>query len=378
MDYPYVVLILILLFLAYKEWRYPSKSNLYFKIASLVVFIFVAFRAPVVGADTWNYYRFAIGVRNFYNSDDRELEPLYLLYNSFFRDYCRVGLLFMVINTVLIFSPLYYILKKYVDRKAFAVLAFFLFFDYSYYFVALRQLLALSIILWGVIYVIENRKRKWIVFVLLSILAWFMHTTAAVVAPLFIIAYFLPMNSRIGAIIAIGTTAVLGVILQSFKIFDTFNFLLSVNYSATERIAGYLESIELNELSTLNITLRQSIIAFLAFSLISEDKVNHWFSKIYLIGTCLHNLFISVPMVNRMILANMIFIIIVFSWSFDLIEKNAKMKKVINVIMLVVILYFTRSFIINQVDYDVQSAQRMHPYYFFFEDYHNHPSIKYF
>ena len=377
-DYPYVVLILILLLGAYEEWRYPSKSNLYFKIASLVVFIFVAFRAPVVGADTWNYYRYAIGVRNFYNVDDRDLEPLYLLYNSFFRDYCRVGLVFMVINAVLIFSPLYYILKKYVARKTFAVLAFFLFFDYSYYFVALRQLLALSIILWGVIYVIENRKQKWIVFALLSILAWFMHTTAAVVAPLFIIAYFLPMKSRIWAITAIGATAVLGIILQSFKISDAFNILLSVNYSATERVAGYLESFELNELSTLNITLRQSIIAFVAFSFISEDKVNHWFSKIYLIGICLHNLFISVPMINRMILANMIFVIIVFSWSFDLIRTNVKMKKVINVIMFVVVLYFTRVYIINQVGYDVQNTQRIHPYYFFFEDYHDHPSIKYF
>ena len=156
------------------------------------------------------------------------------------------------------------------------------------------------------------------------------------------------------------------------------NILLSVNYSATERVAGYLESFELNELSTLNITLRQSIIAFVAFSFISEDKVNHWFSKIYLIGICLHNLFISVPMINRMILANMIFVIIVFSWSFDLIRTNVKMKKVINVIMFVVVLYFTRVYIINQVGYDVQNTQRMHPYYFFFEDYHDHPSIKYF
>lgn len=377
MDYPYIILILLLLVLAFLEWNRPSKSKKYFSIASAIVFIFIAFRAPVVGADTWDYYRYAMGIRNFYNYDDREIEPLYELYNSFFRNYCRVGIVFMVVNTIIIFSPFYYILKKYVKYRTFGVLSFFLFLDFSPFFVALRQILALSLIVWGTIFVLENRKRKWLVFVLLSVTAWFVHTTSSVVAPLFLIAYFIPIKSRKIPIAAIILSAVIGVVLQSFDILQAFNFFLTINYEGAERLQGYLENQDLNDLSTLNITLRQSIIAIIAFSLIGKDKLNHWFSKIYLIGIILYNLFISVPMITRMVLSNTVFVIVVLPWVFE----NEKYKLImgfrqkVNIIMLLLVLYFSRAYMISNMDYDLDSLQRMHPYYLFFQDYHNHPSI---
>lgn len=49
MDYPYILLLFILLALAFLEWKRPIASNKYFSIASAVVFVFIAFRAPVVG-----------------------------------------------------------------------------------------------------------------------------------------------------------------------------------------------------------------------------------------------------------------------------------------------------------------------------------------
>lgn len=378
MDYPYVILLLLLLVLAFLEWRNPNKSKYYFKIASSIVFIFIAFRAPVVGADTWDYYRYAMGIRNFYNNDSRDLEPLYELYNSFFRNYCRVGILWMSINTIIIFSPLYYILKKYVKYKTFGVLSFFLFFgSYDYFFVALRQLLSLAIILWGVIYVLEDRKHKYIVYIGLSVAAWFMHTTASVVAPLFLIAYILPIKNRIIPIAAIVITALVGVVFQSFDILKAFNFFLTINFEGIDRVQGYLENNDLNDLSTLNITLRQSVIAIIAFLLIDKKKINHWFSKIYLFGIVLYNLFISVPMIGRMVIANLMFVIVVLSWIFEN-KKYQELKQYrskVNILMVILLIYFSRSYIINNMDYDLDSAQRMHPYYFFFQDYHDHPSI---
>lgn len=91
MDYPYIILLFLLLFLSYQEWKHPQYSNSLFRCACWIVFIFIAFRAPVVGADTWDYYRYATGIRNFYNADSRELEPLYQLYNNLFRKYCPIG-----------------------------------------------------------------------------------------------------------------------------------------------------------------------------------------------------------------------------------------------------------------------------------------------
>lgn len=379
MDYPYVILLLILLFFAYQEWKHPSLSDSFFKCICWVVFVFIAFRAPVVGADTWNYYRFATGVRNFYNNDERELEILYQWYNDFFRRYCPLGLLFMVVNTLIIFSPIRYILKKYVKRKVFGVLIFFLIFQFSPFFVALRQVLSLSIILWGVIYVLENRKYKWFVYIALSLCAWLMHTTGVIVASLFLAAYFIPLKSRIIPIVAVCISTFIGIILEKFNVLGALDFFLSLDLSATERLSGYLGNQELNELSNFNIILRTPFIALIAFIFMDEKKIDNWFSKIYLIGIVLFCLFYSVPMISRIVMANTMFVIVVLPWIFE--GKSfivTKRRRFVNGLLLVIVLYFSRSYILSNIDYDLTSSQRMHPYYFFFENYSNHPSILYF
>ena len=377
MDYPYIILLFLLLFLSYQEWKHPQYSNSLFRCACWIVFIFIAFRAPVVGAGTWDYYRYATGIRNFYNADSRELEPLYQLYNNLFRKYCPIGIVFMSVNTIIIFAPIRYILKKYCKYKTCSVLTFFLIYNFSPFFVALRQILALSIILWGVIWIIEDRKYKWTVFVSLSVIAWFMHTTAAIVAALFLFAYFIPIRLRIISIAAISVSAIIGVILGKFNVLDTFGFIASYDLNVIERISLYLENQELKDSLSLNIVLRTSVIALLVFCFLDDKQINHWFSKIYLLGVILFNLFCSVPMVNRMIMANTLFVIFVFPWLLEN-KYSPQRNRLLKILLLVVILYFTRSYILTNTYYDLKSEQRMNPYYFFFEDYHNHPSILYF
>lgn len=376
MDYPYIILLLILFLLAFLEWKFPFLSKRTFNLACWLVFIFVAFRAPVVGADTWNYWQFATGVRDFYHNDFRELEFFYLLYNNFFRNYCPIGLIFMVINTIIIFSPIRYILNKYVERKTLSILCFFLFFAYAIFFVALRQMIALSIILWGVICVSENKKNRWFIFVVLSLCAYFFHTTAAIAAALFLTIYFIPLKSKGVAYAAIILSAILGIVLESFDVLNVFSFISSLNIHVIERLSVYLEAEELNELLGLNITLRRSFVGILAFWLINRDKLNHWFSKIYLFGIVLYNLFCSVPMVERMFIGNSLFVIVVFVWGCEnSIGFLGKKKYYANLLLILTIIYFTRSYILSHCDYDLESSMCMHPYYFVWEDYSDHPSI---
>ena len=51
MDYPYIILYIILLLLVYKYIK--TKKQEYASTSLLIAFVFIAFRAPVVGADTW-------------------------------------------------------------------------------------------------------------------------------------------------------------------------------------------------------------------------------------------------------------------------------------------------------------------------------------
>lgn len=378
MDYPYILLLLLLLLLSYQEWKYPQYSNSLFKYSCWIVFIFIAFRAPVVGADTWDYYRYATGVSNFYNADSRDLEVLYQLYNDFFRNYCNNGIVFMVLNTIIIFAPIRYILKKSCKYKNFGVLTFFLIYNFSPFFVALRQILSLSIILWGVIWVVENRKCKWIVFFLLSVIAWFMHTTAAVISALFFIAYSIPLKSRLIPIIFICVSAMFGIVLGKFNVLNTFSLITSFDLSPIERVSSYMRNQELNEEMPINIALRTSLVALFIFSFLDKNRVNHWFSKIYLLGVILFNLFYSVPMINRMVMANTLFLIFVLPWLIDIKFTSIRTKRIFNILFIIIICYFLRSYIISNISYDLKNEQRMHPYYFFFQDYRDHPSIKYF
>ena len=59
-DYPYILLILFLLLMTFLNAR-DRQNDIYFYIAAAVVLVFTALRAPVVGADTYNYVRFFTG-----------------------------------------------------------------------------------------------------------------------------------------------------------------------------------------------------------------------------------------------------------------------------------------------------------------------------
>lgn len=61
MDYPYILNYFILLVLAYLYWKKPDPKLVNW--AFFLEFVFIAFRAPAVGADTWDYVRYLDGER---------------------------------------------------------------------------------------------------------------------------------------------------------------------------------------------------------------------------------------------------------------------------------------------------------------------------
>ena len=66
--------------MAYSYWHKPNNKIVVW--AFVLEFVFIAFRAPVVGADTWNYVRYLDGERNFYNYDSRALENGFIIYKD--------------------------------------------------------------------------------------------------------------------------------------------------------------------------------------------------------------------------------------------------------------------------------------------------------
>lgn len=379
MDYPYILNYFILLILAYLYWKKPDKRVVKWAIFSQ--FVFFAFRAPVVGADTWDYVRYLDGERNFYNYDSRPLEPAFLFYRQVMVWLHCNRLACMVINTIVSCYPIYLMIKKYSMNVPFTLAMFSIFNVYITYWVGLRQIIGLAILFMGLLYVLEERKRKWLVFFLCALLGYNFHTSIAIYAAIFFGAFYVKFKSRLIIIVAIALSATFGILLQSFNVLDAFNFFLSLSMESTSRLDTYLENTrDTNEITSIILSLRPSLIAIGIYAFMDKDKLNHCFSLIYVIGVIIGNLFISVPIIGRLTGGLTIFAPIVITWVFG--EKYytvAKRRKTVNTILILFIMYFSQMYVKSNLNnnIDLCSSNRMHPYQFFWEDYNNHPSIKY-
>ena len=168
-DFYYLVFIIILYFLTFSRGNERNR----FKWASIITLFFVGFRACVVGADTYNYTLGYLDLNYYKNSD---IEILYKnIYIPFLSNIIRYEPFFIFINTLVTLSPLYVLIKKYSNNRELSILCFFIFDLNISYFVALRQILGISFLLWGVYFVVKNNRRKWVYYGFFSLIAFGFH-----------------------------------------------------------------------------------------------------------------------------------------------------------------------------------------------------------
>ena len=185
-------------------------------------------------------------------------------------------------------------------------------------------------------------------------------------------------GSKIIFFLMIWASAFLGFLTDTFNIFDAFSYYMALDVNAMERLDGYFD-MELFNNAPLYVVAQPSIIATFIFYAMDEEKIKHPFCKIYLAGIIVYNLFYTVPMLHRIVPPLTMFGSVLMTWCFGR-EYYIKLKKrkTINIILVLMLLYLTRASINECINYDVYNSGRMHPYYFFFQDYKDHPSIKYF
>lgn len=379
-DYPYVIFYLIQIGLAYWFWK---KRNDRIALLSLgITFFFFAFRAPVVGADTWNYVRFLTGERDFYNFDQRELETGFLLYHKIVSSFSPSRLMVMLLNSAIGLVPLFYMIKKHSRNVPLTILMFCYMGCLNVYFVGLRQTLGLCPMILALLYGLREDKplsMKLIYMGIATFVGYYFHTVCFFYGIIYAVSILIPGGNRKVYLWTIVITAFWGFILQQFDIMRFFNMYMSLNPNVTERINIYFTDTGLETGTSLNILLRPSLVAFFAFKFMDEDKLSHPFCKIYMIGVVMFNLMYSFPMIHRMIPPLMMYGAIVFTWVFGhSYELNMRIRSVVNVITTIIVLYFSRAAYIDSAEYVVMANTRMHPYQFIFEDYSEHTTIRFF
>ena len=374
MDYPYIIIFLIILFFSIKYWKKGDRR--YFKIVFWLTFLFPVLMAPVLVAVTYVFVRFLLCNSSNYESSVDTWEPLFLMYNYILSLFVGNGQLYLLISTFISLFPLYYLIKRYSYNPPLSILLFFLFGIYQIYFVALRQILGLAILLWGMIYVLEGRQKKWFVFILLSVSSYMVHRASIIAAIVFFICYYIPLLSRKWAYFFIISSCSLGFLLNWIDVYKIL-FLVSGMQLDFIHADTYLQW-SLKDATGYFGILVKTLVALYIFKYITECRVNHWFVKIYLVSVVLMNIFYSVQMFSRFNLPFSVFSIIVFTWTFgQKCDINVRVKKMANYIAFILLFLLSVSFIRSNMFYDLKNASRMHPYQLFFEDYSQHPSIIY-
>lgn len=372
MDLPYILLILFLLIFSGLYWKAPKRA--YFMIAVWVVLIFIGFRSEVVGgADPINYIRYFTGKQSFYNiNDTRDLEPLFVMYNAVLRFILlNNGVLYLFITT---FLGLFFIFKMvdiYSYNKMLSILFFFLLLDYSLFFYALRQMLGISIYLGGLLYLLNCKKngRKWLVYGGCCLLGYLMHVSIIIYAVVITILYIVPINRKQYMYLLILGSAMLGIVFKQLNFMDLFNLYLNFGgISATERLDSYLYWTDMRDTVSISLLLRPTLLSLIAIYFMDDEKVNHVFTKTYIFSVVLGNILYDVPMIHRFIMGFSFYVIIVMTWIFGRQYRlSVNKSRIINLVLFILVVYFVRSYIITNSEYDNDSVTKMHPYYFFFE-----------
>lgn len=358
-----------------------TKKQKYASISLLIAFVFIAFRAPVVGADTWDYIRFLTGERNFYNADEREMEILSRGYREIICSITSSRTLVMLINCLFTLSPLYLLFKKYSSNQPLSVVTFFLFEVYIVYFVALRQMIGYAVLLFGFMFFLEDwkkRKWKWLVLLGCTYIGYLFHTSIIIYGFIFVVSILLPINNRRTYLLAIVLTMLIGIVLKSFSVTDFFAMYLRMGIGATDRIDNYLENYQEGQAELIQLATRLSIIGLFCFSYLDEKYLKHPFSRVLLIAIIIYNLFYTVPMIHRLIMPLALFACILITQSNITVADSVKRRRIYICLLILLLLYFFRSQFIQCAEWNPYNSGRLHPYYWFFEDYSNHPSIKYF
>jgi hypothetical protein len=362
-----MVAILLVLFLI--ELKDKRKQKICFKIAALLTLFFIGLRAKSVGADTLDY------VNNFLSGNHEYQEPLYNLYYLLVRGIWCDWRFYLVLSSFLSLLPLYYLVKKYASYKVLPILLFFIFWFYYVYFVAMRQVLATSIFFVGVMAVLDDKKHKWWIYATCTIISCFTHNFMVIVSLFFTAFYFISIRKKKTALILVAASGIIGVFFDAaslLRLFDAY-FSLGVGIT-TERLNEYMTTAGVNDDMTVSILgqLYYSIIGFFIIWFIPDEKINHWFVKMYIVYVIVFSLFREIFMIDRIVMPFGLMGCITATWSLDIIRS--KKELIPKLMAIVLIVYVLNGYVQQQINYSETEKGRMHPYYFNWENDSNHPS----
>lgn len=200
--------------------RYKVNYNLFYLPFFLLLFCLSVLKDVSVGVDTATYKDIFEWIQK--NNDFGRYEPAFVYLNLFSKNIYNNFNFFLLLVFTIIFFNINFFLKKISENHTLSITIFFLFFFIEFNSM-LRQAIAVSFFMRGIIYLNEKNKKK---YFLTAIIAFLFHYSA-------IIIFFIPLISKI----RFKVYKIVFMILVIFII--TLNFNFNINFFVPESYGKY-------------------------------------------------------------------------------------------------------------------------------------------
>ena len=346
MNYYFILLLLFFLitvfWLIFEEKGKVKQNKKYCLIIFLLLLLFLLLRSDKVGIDNYNYkkifeYCHRLNFIELFSYGRHEIG--YKFYNRIISLIYYDFNFFMMVTSIVSMIGVYFFIRDNSKNYIYSFLIFMTFNFYGFFFGIFRQVIAISILLYGIKFI---KERKIFPFLISVFLATLFHKTAFI----FILAYPL-YNIKINKTILIAWICMISLFLI-FKN-NIINIILNYIYKPADVIGqgggGYKMLIMLFVLSC--------VCYYMQDKLLKQDKSNRLFINMIFLATIIQCLSTVFGNAYRVTLYFSFAMIIVIPNIIEVIKKR-EIKNILTILMIIslsVYYYYMTSNLINYVQY---------------------------
>lgn len=223
-------------------------------ISFILVALFFAFRYEY-GNDYWHYFQRWDSGRLVEGDNRGTGETLFYGFMQLFDHFYK----FVIVHTFIFCASLYYIVKRYIPPKYYAL--FFLLFmtmsTMSYNMLSAMRSTMAACVLWVAFDLFYIRKARWLPFIGLVVLSGFFHTSALV----FVLVPFVDRGMRLVKPNVLFAFLCVGMVVNVMFSKELYAFILSFSGIMSDTYGGYLDQTKTGGASIFGM-LNRSIMLF--------------------------------------------------------------------------------------------------------------------
>lgn len=376
----YVMLLLLVISLSIfisslKIDRY-MKREYFLKIIFLVIFLIYSLRSSSVGRDLFGYKQMYLitSVKEWSDYSYIYFEKGYI----FLMKICNfIGLSFqgflMIVN-FLILIPIYIFIRKYSKYPFLSVIMYICYMFFEFNLTGIRQAIASSIVLFGIIVLIESKKYRLLKYIVIIYLSTLFHK-GAFVGFLYIPFHFInDLKKYTSIILTMFVVFILGrkYMINFIKIYfnkgtmnanaDLYiglNFLFIIGLAILIIVAEKNRKIMWKKIIKGNIN-KEEILRKNFYIKEKEDLINSTFNKIFLLSIGILILLGSDTSVRSSMILNQVVLVQFPNCIDNLFKQNSKKIAIVGITIFFILFFLFNTLISNNFD--------IVPYKFFWQN----------